>query len=349
MSSKTSIWIHLKKIKIKIKIKRKIKTSLWKKIPKKDKQNNNSPNQENSVSSEIGTNNKLILYSNEASLYPIEDLLKLNYIYFVFLNIIYLHYETNKVDFCIQSIRNNPILEYAFRLSYNAFRTKFNTLQTISHDQGENLSLELSRSCQFFSMLTHFLRLLPPPFSVLGGVIRLGISEVNRRNKILKSKNVLKFCNTYESFTRIVSLLFSSILIKGLADIENLDELVEKNFSVFWKILNEHAEQSLENEKSPIPVNIENFWAYCFGLFALTLFCNSKNSLNTLFDSSQQASISNINPFYNAKFFDKKKQSLPFLKLNNISQFWENKTAYTKDVQFIEELKFNILPRLIVN
>lgn len=348
MSSKINrIWIDFKKIQKKIK--RKIKTSLWKKIPKKNKQNNNSPNQENSMSAKIRKNNKLITYSNEASMYPIEDLLKLNYICFVFLNIIYLHYETNKVDFCIQSIRNNPILEYAFRLSYNEFRTKFNTLQTISNDQGENLSLELSRSGRFFSMLTHFLELLPSPFSAVGGVIRLGISEVNKRNKVLASKNSLKFCKTFENFTRIVSLLFSCILIKGLTDIENLDELVEKNFLIFWGILNERAEQSLERESSCITENIEKFWAYCFGFFALTLFCNSKNSLNTVPNSGQQISRFNSNPFYDPKIFDEKKPLIPSLKLNNISQFWENKTVHTKDLQPIEELNPSILPGLIAN
>lgn len=239
------------------------------------KKNNNFPARENNISTE-NTNNKLVLYSKEVSLHLIEDLIKLNYIFSVFRKIIYLHYETNKVDLCIQSIRNYPIFESAFRLIYNAFQTKFNTLQTISNDRGENLALELNRSAKFFSTLTHFFELLPPPFSAVGGVIRLGISEVNKRNKVFESKNTLKYCNTYENFTKIVSLLFTCILIKNLTDRENIDDLVEKNFLVFWKILNAQAEQA--QEKSSSPVNIENFWASCFTRFAFHSFFKSENS-----------------------------------------------------------------------
>ncbi|MGC1854605.1 MAG: hypothetical protein WA659_04445 [Candidatus Aquirickettsiella sp.] len=343
MSSKISrIWIDLKKIERKIK---KIKTSLWKKTSKKNKQNINSSHiHASNVNTEILANNK---FSFEASKYSIEDLHKLNYICFVFLKVIYLHYETNKVDFCIQSIQNNPILEYIFRLSYNEFRTKFIILQTISNDQGENLALELSRSAKFFSILTHLFELLPPPFSAVGGVMRLGISEVNKKNKVLESKNILKYCNTYENFTKIISLLFSCILVKNLTDIEDLDALVEKNFSFFWKILNAQAEQS--QEKSSFPENIEKFWASCFCLFASTVFCNSKLNATNAVESKQKTSITNVDQLCGTKFFDIKKlpsaTMLPLLTMNNISKFWGNNAQHVP----IPEIKPRISPRLITS
>jgi hypothetical protein len=250
---------------------KKNKKKLRKKFLKKNKRHNNFPSQENNAKSKVITNNKLI---------PYEDFLKINYIGFIFLNIIYLHYETNKVDFCIQSIQTNPVLKDLFNLSYNQFRAKFNTLQIISHDKGKNLALGLSRLARFFSGLTHFFELLPSPFSTVGSAIQFGISEIDKKNKVIKSKNALKFCNTQENFVKTVSLLFSYLLIKDRTDLENLDELVKKNFSIFWRILNKHA-QFLENKKSDIPMDIEKFWAYCFGFFALTLYDNSKNSSNT--------------------------------------------------------------------
>jgi hypothetical protein len=346
MSSKINrIWIDLKKIEKQIK--RKIKTSLWKKTSKKNKQTiNSSLIHESSVNTEIEANNKFPL---EASTYSIEDLHKINYICFVFLKIIYLHYETNKVDFCIQSIQNNPILEYAFRLSYNEFRTKFNTLQTISNDQGENLALELSRSAKFFSILTHFFELLPPPFSAVGGIIRLGISEVNKKNKVLESKNALKYCKTYENFTKIVSLLFSCLLVKNLTDVEDIDRLVEKNFSVFWEILNEQAEQS--QEKSSFPKNIESFWASCFCLFTFTVFFNTNtklNSSNTILEPAQSSIEQNLAI---SNFFDAKKlHSIPMLRLPIINKFWQNKTNHSvKTILSIPEINPTILPGLIAD
>lgn len=332
------VWIDLKKIGKKIK--KKIKTSLWKKTSKKNKQNINSRIHESSVNTELETNNKC----------SIEDLHKLNYICFVFLKIIYLHYETNKVDFCIKSIQNNPILADAFRLSYNEFRAKFCNLLIISEDQGENFSLALSRQAEFFSILTHIFGLLPPPFSTLGEIIRLGINEINKKNKVLKSKNILKYCITDENFTKIVSLLFSCILVKNLTVEEDLDLSVKKNFSIFWEILKTQGEQCLN--KPSFSENIEKIWAYCFCLFESTAFCTSTvNASDAKLESKQKNSIKNTNQLCGTKFFDTKKfPSIPMRQLpslHNMSKFWEDKASHV-DILSLPEVNPRILPRLAI-
>ena len=295
---------------------KKMKTSLWKKIPKKNQQSIDNSHIHKS-SAKLTANNKHPL---EASIYSVEELNKLNYICFVFLKIIYLHYETNKVDFCIQSIQNNPILEYAFRLSYNEFRTKFNTLQTISNDQGENLALELSRSAKFFSILTHLFELLPPPFSAVGGVIRVGISEINKKNKVHESKNALKYCITYENFTKIVSLLFSCILVKNLTNEEDLDLSVKNNFSIFWEILKKQGEQCVN--KPGFSENVEKIWAYCFCLFESTASCNSiLNASDSKLESNQKNSIKNTNQLLSKFFGSKTHQGIDtILSIQEINQ-----------------------------
>lgn len=261
--------------------------------------------------------NKLALpYPSEASPYQIENFFKVIYINLIYLNIIYLHHETNKVDFCLQAMQKNPILTYAFQLSYNEFRAKFYNLLVISADEGENFSLALSRSAEFFSLLTHFCDLLPPPLSALGGVIRVGINEINKKNKVHESRNTLKYCITDENFTKIVSLLFSCILVKNLTDVEDLDLLIKKNFSIFWEILKKQAEQSKNKPSFP---EIEKIWAYCFCLFESTVFQDSKLNSST-----------KTNQLCGTNFFDTKKlRSIPMLSmmptLNTMSKFWGNK------------------------
>ncbi|WP_342220503.1 hypothetical protein [Rickettsiella endosymbiont of Miltochrista miniata] len=333
---------------------KKKKISLWKKIPKEKRQKVNSlsyttlNNQESSKSTQIieQPNKRLVPYPSETSNYHIENLFKIIYINLIYLNIIYLHHETNKVDFCLQAIQRNPILAHAFQLSYNEFRAKFYNLLVISADQGENFSLALSRQAEFFSILTHLCELLPPPFSALGGVIRLGINEINKKSKTHESKNALKYCITDENFTKIVSLLFSSILVKNLTDKEDLDLSVKKNFSIFWEILKEQAEQFIK--KDNFPQNIEQIWAYCFCLFESKL-----NASNTL-PSTQIKSIANTHQLCGTKFFDAKKlPSLPMLPLstiNNISKFWENKTHHGIDtILALREIHPRILPGLVTS
>lgn len=284
--------------------------TFFKKNKQKIKQYNNFPDRGNSVNSEISTNNKLIPYSNEVSIYPAEDLLRLDYFFDIFEKIINLHYKTIEVDYCIQSIQNKPIFEHVYNHCYNLFRAKFNALLTISYDQGENLSLALSRSARSFSVLTYFLKLFPLPFSLAAELIQLAISEFDKRNKVAKSKNVLKFLKTDENFTKIVSLLFSYLVLKDQTYLEYLDKFdkfIEKKFSVFWKILNEQAQQVLESKKSDTPINIVNLWAYCFCLFTLTLMCNSKNPLNAV--KSIQQPTTNF-------FLGKRLRSLPFGEAN---------------------------------
>jgi hypothetical protein len=338
---------------------KKNRISLWKKIPKKNRQNiktleyNKLNDQESLISTQIADQNtKLLLpYSSATSANQIENIFKIIYINLIYLNIIYLHHETNKVDFYLRSIQKNPILAHAFQLSYNEFRAKFYNLLVISADEGENFSLALSRSAEFFSLLTHFCELLPPPFSALGGVIRVGINEINKKNKVHESKNTLKYCITDENFTKIVSLLFSCILVKNLTDIEDLDLFVKKNFSIFWEILKEQAE--LPINKSSFPENIEKIWAYCFCLFEFTI-CNSKlNSSNTLLESTQKPLITNPQQLCGTKFFDTKKlPSIPMLRLPtmNTSQFWGNKTQHgIASILPIPEINPRIFPGLITS
>lgn len=254
-------------------------------------------------------NKALVPYPLKEDLCPNENLLKIIYINFIYLSIIYLHHQTNKIDFCLQNIEKNPFLTQAFQLSYNKFRAKFYNLLVISADQGENFTLALSRQAEFFSSLTHFFELLPVPFSALGGIIRIGINEINKRHKTDESKKLLNYCVTDENFIKIVSLFFSSILVKNLSETENLDLSVKKNFSIFWDILKEQAERF--GNKPNLPNNIKMIWAYCFYLFELTL--------------------KKIDQPNNTDFFDPKKlPSLPIRQLPpiKIGKFWQIKTHH---------------------
>ena len=290
-------------------------TSLWKKISKKKRQNIKAVE-----------NKSLVPHSLKGDSYPNENLLKIIYINFIYLSIIYLHHQTNKIDFCLQNIQKNPLLAQAFQLSYNEFRAKFYNLLIISTDQGENFSLALSRQAEFFSALTHFFEILPLPFSALGGIIRIGINEINKRHKANESKKLLNYCVTDENFTKVVSLLFSYILVKNLPETENLDLSVKKNFSIFWDILKEQTEK-FENNPN-FSKNIEKIWAYCFYLFELTAFCSPK------LEFEQKNSIKKSSQPYETNFFDPKKfltlPSLPIRQLPpvNIGRFWESKAHH---------------------
>lgn len=311
------------------------KTSLWKKIPRGKRKKIKALENKNTLSTQITESCKALVSYPEATSYPVENLLKLIYINFVYLEIIYFHHQTNKIDFCLQAIQKNPILTETFQLSYNEFRAKFDTLRLISKDQGENFTLALSRQTGFFSMLTHFFELLPVPFSALGGIIRIGINEINKRHKIYESKKLLNYCITDENFTKVVSLLFSYILIKNLSKIEDLDHSIQKNFSIFWEILKEQAEQF--GNKPSFPENIEKIWAYCFCLFELAVYNHSNlNISEALLDSQPKNLINQTHPLCGTNFFDPKKfPSLPiqpFPTMNTISKFWENKTYHDKAI-----------------
>lgn len=304
------------------------RTSLWKKIQKKKRQKINTQENINISSTQIAESYKaLVPYPLEATSCPTENLLKIIYINFIYLNIIYLHHQTEKIDFCLQAIQKNPILVSAFQLSYNEFRAKFYNLLVISADQGENFMLALSKEAAFFSTLTYFFELLPAPFSALGGIIRLGIHETNKRHKAYESKKLLNYCITDENFTKLVSLLFSCILVKNLSETEDLDLSVKKNFSIFWEILKEQAKQF--GNKPNFPKSIEKIWAYCFYLFELSAFSDSKLIPETILDPKQKISFKKINQLCGTTFFDPKKfLSLPSEQLpaiNTISKFWEDK------------------------
>ncbi len=304
------------------------KTSLWKKIPKKKRQKIKTLENKNTSSTQVAESYKaLVPYSLEATSYPVENLLKIIYINFIYLSISYLHHQTDKIDFCLQAIQKNPILASAFQLSYNEFRAKFYNLLVISIDQGENFMLALSKEAEFFATLTHFFELLPAPFSALGGIIRLGINEINKRHKAYESKKLLNYCVTDENFTKLVSLLFSCILVKNLSETEDLDLSVKKNFSIFWEILKGQAEQF--GNKPNFPENIEKIWAYCFYLFELNAFSDSKLIPETILDPKQKISFNKSNQLCRTIFFDPKKflslstQQLP--GIDNIGKFWEDK------------------------
>lgn len=270
---------------------------------------------------------KAISYPLETTSYPITNPFELAYV------IAYLHHHTNILDRCLQAMQKNPILTSAFQLSYNEFRAKFYNLLVISADQGENFSLALSKQAEFFSTLTHFFELLPPPFSALGGVIRFGISEISKRHKVYDSKSLLNYCITDENFTKIVSLLFSCILVKNLSETEDLDLSVKKNFSIFWEILKEKADQF--GNKANFTEKIEKIWAYCFCFFELTLSINSKQNISKSILNSDQKKISKmINQFQlsGSIFFDLKKSpsvsslTMRPLARNNIGIFWNDMT-----------------------
>lgn len=327
--------------------KKKIKTSLWKKVSKKSRKKINALTAHHTIAQEnlmpsafvdSVTESTLIRATpSKVSTHHLEDFAKLIYIYLVYLNSLYLQYETNKVDFCIYAIQKNPILADAFQLSYNAFRAKFYRLLVISGDQGENFSLALNKPSELLSLLTYFIRFLFPPLAIVGGIIRMGINELNKKIKSRESKNSLTYCKTDENFTKIVSLLFSTILVRNLPDEEDLDAFVKSNFSIFWKILQEHAEFFLKKEVFS-ENRIEKIWAYCFCLFESSVIYNSRNTSIALKLDSKPKLLTyqkDVPPYQDlpkanqatTHFFDIKKiPDLPVIALNNLSQFWKNKT-----------------------
>ncbi len=105
--------------------KKSVKTSLWKKISNKKRQKIKTLENQNRSSTQIAESYKTFVHPLEASSYPVENLLKIIYINFICLSIIYLHHQTDKIDFCLQAIQKNPILASAFQLSYNEFRQNF--------------------------------------------------------------------------------------------------------------------------------------------------------------------------------------------------------------------------------
>lgn len=346
--------------------KKNIKTSLWKKISKEKRQkiktleNNTLKTQENSINAEIIASHikSLVPYSLEASSSPschTENFAKLISIKLIYLNIIYLHHQTHKIDSCLQAMQKNPILAHAFQLSYNEFRAKFYNLLVMSADQGKNFSLALSRKAEFFSALTHFFGLFPIPLSPLGGIIRIGINHINKKNKVYNSKKLLNYCVTDENFTKVVSLLFSCILVKNLSETETLDRSIKKNFLIFWKILKEQAEEL--GNKPNFPRNIEKIWAYCLAVFEQTTFSNPKvSTTDTTLNSKQKNSIKKENPFCETNFFGPKKflslPSIPMQKLSTISttsKFWEESTYYNTIPSQSEMNPSNALPRLITS
>ncbi|EDP46747.1 hypothetical protein [Rickettsiella grylli] len=333
--------------------KKKIKTSLWKKISRKSGKKLNAlifhtVDQKNGIHPpRVESTNKQHLidsHLSQRSAYHIEEFAKQMYIHLVYFNLLYLHYETQKVDFCIYAIQKNPILAHVFQLSYNEFRSKFYRLLVISSDQGENFSLALNKPAELFSLFTYLIRFLFPPLAILGGIIRMGINELNKKTKSRDSKNTLNYCKTDENFTKMVSLLFSLILVKNLPDEGALDLFVKKNFSIFWKILQEHAEASSTKDFFSAD-RIEKIWAYCFCLFELTTVGHSVNLPhplkieNTLKPHQQKNEITffplypslsntkpNTAPVFDIKKFDMKKiTELPTITSSNINHFWKNK------------------------
>ena len=307
--------------------KKNVKTSLWKKISKKKRQKIMALENKNRSSLQVAESYKALPpYPLEANSYSVENVLKIIYINFIYLSIIYLHHQTDKIDFCLQAIQKNPILASAFQLTYNEFRAKFYNLLVISTDQGENFMLALSKEAEFFSTLTYFFELLPVPFSALGGIIRLGINKLNKKHKALESKKLLNYCITDENFTKLVSLIFSCILVKNLSTVsetEDLDLSIKKNFSIFWEILKEQAEQF--GNKPSFPENIEKIWAYCFYLFELRAFSGSTLISETIIDPNQKISLPCGTIFFDPKkFLSLPPQQLP--TINNVSKFWEDKT-----------------------
>ncbi len=152
--------------------------------------------------------------------------------------------------------------------------------------------------------------------------------------------NSLNYCKTDENFTKLVSLLFSTILVRNLPDDEDLDRFVKSNFSIFWKILQANADFFLKKEVFS-ENRIEKIWAYCFCLFESSVIYNSRNTSNALKLTNKpklltyQKDVNSFPPYQDlpkanqtaTHFFDIKKiPDLPMITLNNLSQFWKNKT-----------------------